>query len=85
MAYCTAVIHIHKDFRSQMPVKPDRHHPRKIQPVTLGTREVELYPVPMIRVIQSLAVPIDFELETDLPLQSSLPIPGHPDSTTTLH
>ena len=72
MAYCTAVVHIHKDLCSQMPVNPDLHHPRKIRPVSFGAREVELNPVPMVRVIQSLAVPIDFKLELDLPLQTAI-------------
>jgi hypothetical protein len=72
MACCATIVHIHKDFCRQMPVTPDLHYPRKIQPVSLGAREVELDPVPVIRVIQSLAVPIDFELESNLPLQTAI-------------
>jgi hypothetical protein len=55
-----------------MLVNPDLHHPRKIRPVSLGAREVELDPVPVIMVTQGLAVPIDFKLETNLPLQTAI-------------
>jgi len=72
MACCVAVVHIHKNFCCQMTVSPDLHHPRKIRPVSLGARKVELDPVPMVRVTQSLAVPIDFKLETNLPLQTAI-------------
>ncbi len=70
MACCAAVVHIHKNFCHQMTFSPDLHHPWKIRPVSLGARKVELDPVPMVRVTQSLAVPINFKLEMNLPLQT---------------
>jgi hypothetical protein len=72
MACCAAVVDICKIFCRQMPISPDLHHPWKNRPVSLGAREVELDPVPMVRVTQSLAVPIDFKLETNLPLQTAI-------------